>query len=240
MDFVNSPSPNFGPRRGVAAPDMVVLHCTAMPDVDAALARLSDPVSEVSAHYLIGEDGTVWRLVEEEHRAWHAGLSAWGGVRDVNSHSIGIELANAASLAANPPFPEPQMGALEALLADIVQRWRIAPARVLAHSDVAPGRKADPGPKFDWRRLALQGLSVWPAGMQGAEVAGDPWTAFKRSAERAGYRSPAGGGWPGVLEAVRLRFRPAALGARFDVRDATLLAALAREHPCIDPDAPSA
>ena len=156
-------SPNFTERRGgVAAPDMVVLHYTGMDSAEAALARLCDPGPEVSAHYLIAEDGRIWRLVAEEMRAWHAGVSRWGEVEDVNSHSIGIELANPGHELGYPPFAAPQMAALETLLTGIQERWSIPPERVVGHEHVAPGRKIDPGERFDWARLARQGLACWP------------------------------------------------------------------------------
>lgn len=205
---------------------MVVIHHTAMHTAEAALARLCAPEAEVSAHYLIGEDGRVWRLVDEAARAWHAGAGAWGGVGDVNSRSIGIELANPGPLAAFPPFPEPQMTALEALLADILARWRIPPERVIAHSDMAPGRKADPGPKFDWRRLAHAGLSVWPK-------VGVPGTAsFAGLAVRAGY-PVAEAGEDAALAAFRLRFRPGASGP-VAAEDLALVADLAARWPAAE------
>ena len=132
---------------------MIVLHYTAMATPEAALERLCDSAAEVSAHYLICPKGRVWHLVDEAARAWHAGAGQWGDVTDVNSRSIGIELAN----PGEEPFPEPQMAALEDLMAGIMARWAIAPARVIAHSDMAPARKGDPGPRFDWRRLSGQG-----------------------------------------------------------------------------------
>ncbi len=116
MEIVERSSPNFGPRRGGSVPSLVVLHYTAMATAEAALARFCDPAAEVSAHYLIAEDGRVWRLVDEAERAWHAGAGSWRGAEDVNSRSIGIELANAGPLAGFPPFPEPQMAALEEVL----------------------------------------------------------------------------------------------------------------------------
>jgi N-acetylmuramoyl-L-alanine amidase len=203
MEISEASSPNFGDRRGGARPGLVVLHHTAMRTAEAALARLCDPAAEVSSHYLIAEDGRLWRLVPEEARAWHAGAGCWQGAGDVNSRSIGIELANAGPLDGFPPFPEAQMQALEWLLDAVMARWEIAPAGVIAHSDMAPGRKADPGPKFDWRRLARAGRAVWPAGS--AAEAG--WDAFRSAAEAAGYAAPEGD-WTTVLEAVRLRFRP--------------------------------
>lgn len=162
MAIIERPSPNFTERRGTDRPDMVVLHYTGMQSAAAAVDRLCDPGPEVSAHYLIAEDGSVTRMVAEEMRAWHAGASRWGAVTDVNSHSIGIELANPGHHLGYPPFPEPQMAALERLLAGVLARWQIDPARVVGHEHVAPGRKIDPGEKFDWLRLARQGLARWP------------------------------------------------------------------------------
>jgi len=214
------PSPNRGPRRGGARPDLVVLHFTAMRDAGAALDRLCDPAAHVSAHYLVAKTGEALQLVEEGERAWHAGAGAWGRVTDINSRSIGIELDNTGA----EPFSEPLMAALEALLSGILARWRIPPERVIAHSDMAPHRKTDPGPRFDWRRLALGGLSVWP---EPAEP-GD----FDADAARAGWRAPAGAadGQALVLEAVRLRFRPWARGP-LDDADRAIVADLARRFP---------
>lgn len=228
--MIAAPSPNFGPRRDGAAPDLVVLHHTGMASAAAALARLRDPGAAVSAHYLIGEDGRVWALVGEADRAWHAGAGAWGPVGDVNSRSIGIELANPGPLADFPPFPEPQMAALEALLGAVMARWGIAPAGVIAHSDMAPGRKADPGGKFDWRRLAAGGLAVWAEAE--AEAGPAEWEAFRAAAAAIGYRAPEEGGWAAVLAAFRLRFRPGADGP-LAAADTGLARALARRFPCV-------
>ncbi len=221
-----APSPSFGPRRRGARPDMVVLHYTAMESCAEALDRLCDPAAEVSAHYLISETGDIWQMVEESERAWHAGAGRWGDVTDVNSRSIGIELANTAA----HPFPEPQMAALEALLPGIMARWCIPPARVIAHSDTAPARKSDPGPRFDWRRLAMQGLSVWPEAGDAAE------SEFFELAQQVGYDPDAGEA--AVLRAFRLRFRPWA-GGPADATDAALAADLARRFG-IDRAGPSA
>jgi N-acetylmuramoyl-L-alanine amidase len=222
MEVAQASSPNFGPRRGGVLPSLVVLHYTAMETAEAALERLCDPVAEVSAHYLIAEGGTVWRLVAEVERAWHAGAGSWRGVDDVNSHSIGIELANAGPPADFPPFPEPQMAALEILLDEILARWSIPAARVIAHSDIAPGRKADPGPKFDWRRLALGGRASWAEGV--APECG--WEAFRLAASAAGYAAPADD-WHPVLAAFRLRFRPWAKATAPEHADVGALRALA-------------
>lgn len=154
------PSPNSGTRG--AAIDMVVLHYTGMRTVAGALDRLRDPKSEVSAHYLIDEDGEVFLLVDESRRAWHAGRASWRGDADVNDRSVGIELVNPGHEFGYRPFPEPQMAALEELLKDVLRRHRVPPARVLGHSDVAPTRKRDPGELFDWPRLARRGMAIWP------------------------------------------------------------------------------
>jgi N-acetylmuramoyl-L-alanine amidase len=231
-------SPNRGDRRHGLSPDMVVLHYTAMESTEAAIIRLCDPEAEVSAHYVISETGQVTPLVPEGARAWHAGAGAWGNVRDVNSHSVGIELANAGPLTGFPPFPEPQMAALESLLAWILRRHAIPPERVIGHSDMAPGRKADPGPKFDWRRLALGGLSVWPD----ADPAAARWDHFKAHAQSFGYRTAEADdaeNWQSVLTAFRLRFRPFASGA-LTGQDVGTMAALAANWPCADVDLGSA
>jgi N-acetylmuramoyl-L-alanine amidase len=217
------PSPNFGPRRDGMRPDMIVLHYTAMATPEAALERLCDAGAEVSAHYLICERGRVWQMVDEEMRAWHAGAGQWGDVRDVNSRSIGIELANTGA----HPFPAPQMAALERLMENIMQRWRIAPARVIAHSDMAPARKSDPGPRFDWRALARSGLSVWPGTTAPGGVA---QAEFLRNAERFGYALRDDVTPDDVLRAFRLRFRPQATGA-LGTEDCAMIADLARCFP---------
>lgn len=193
------PSPNFGDRRGGARPRLIVLHYTAMDSLAAARARLCDPETEVSAHWLISRDGRPERLVDETKRAWHAGAGGWAGLEDINSQSIGIELDNTGL----NPFSAPQMAALERLLAGMMARWSIPPAGVIGHSDLAPGRKADPGRRFDWRALARAGLSIWPGHR------GDPAAPLAATLTRIGYppADPAA-----RLAAFRLRFRPQAMG----------------------------
>lgn len=156
MQPIWHPSPNFGDRREGLVPQWIVLHYTAMGSAGEALERLCDPQAEVSAHYLIGSDGMLWQMVDEPCRAWHAGAGQWQGLDDVNSRSIGIELDN----RGNHPFAEPQMAVLEAMLPQIMGRWSIPAEGVIGHSDSAPGRKFDPGPRFDWARLVRQGLAV--------------------------------------------------------------------------------
>ena len=147
------PSPNQGPRR----PTMVVLHYTTNDDAATAIRTLTNPEREVSAHYLVGRDGRIVQLVDETRRAWHAGASFWAGNRDVNSASIGIELDN----NGHEPFPERQIVALLALLGDLRERYAIPAENIVGHSDVALGRKVDPGPQFPWRMLATQGYGRW-------------------------------------------------------------------------------
>lgn len=224
------PSPNFGERRGGGRVELVVLHYTAMPSCAEALERLCDPQAEVSAHYLIDGDGTVLSLVDECARAWHAGAGEWRGRDDVNSRSIGIELAN----TGREPFAEPQMAALEWLLAGVLDRHRLGPEAVIAHSDMAPARKGDPGPRFDWRRLALQGLAVWPD----LAVAPPPPPSPTRGEggalpDMAGFLADLRAfGYPEalpetLLTAFRLRFRPWARGP-LHAADLVLAAGLRR------------
>ncbi len=207
--MIEHPSPNHGDRRG-AAPDLVVLHYTAMRPAEAALARLCDPAAAVSAHYLIAEDGRVWRLVAEDRRAWHAGEGAWGDVTDVNSRSIGIELSN----PGDAPYPAPQTAALERLLRGVRGRWAIPPERVIGHECMAPLRKSDPGRRFDWRALARTGHAVWLDGARGAGPFNAPPDAgaFQRAARRFGYPAAETGGWDAatlaLAAAFQRRFRP--------------------------------
>ena len=158
-------SPNFGPRRGGASeprrPDMILLHYTGMDTAKGALERLCDTDAEVSAHYLIDEGGIVTQMVPESHRAWHAGKSYWKGEADVNSASIGIEIANKGHEAGRPAYPVIQMRAVARLCRDIIARHEIAPDRVLGHSDVSIGRKIDPGEWFDWAWLAAEGVGEY-------------------------------------------------------------------------------
>ena len=154
-------SPNHNERRGYARPDCLILHYTGMPTAEAALARLLDPASEVSCHYFVFEDGRVLQLVGEDRRAWHAGKACWKGENDLNSASIGVEIVNPGHDGGLPPYPEEQIAATIALARDIVTRQNIAPERVLAHSDVAPERKRDPGERFPWERLWRAGVGHW-------------------------------------------------------------------------------
>ncbi len=162
MHLVDRPSPNHDTRPHGQPVDILLLHYTDMASAEAALSRMTDPAARVSAHYCVDEDGTVYRLVAEERRAWHAGISFWAGARDINARSIGIELVNPGHSCGYRSFPEAQMRALEELTRSILARHPIAAHRVLGHSDVAPARKVDPGELFDWRRLARAGIGLWP------------------------------------------------------------------------------
>jgi N-acetylmuramoyl-L-alanine amidase len=203
-EIQNNPSPNFGPRKGGLTPSIIVIHYTAMDSAEAAIQRLCDPAFEVSAHYLVASTGQITRMVAEDQRAWHAGAGSWCGQDDINSRSIGIELDN----RGDHPFAEPQMAALEKLLADVMARWQIKPGGVIGHSDMAPDRKIDPGPHFDWHRLALQGLAA--RGERDEGPRDSDYDSFRQIAEAAGYTAPADDA--SLLRAVRMRYRPFAKG----------------------------
>lgn len=182
VPFIDQPSPNFDERNCRRPVDMVVLHYTGMPTAVAALQRLTDPEAKVSSHYLIDEDGTIYRLVPEEKRAWHAGVAFWRGVRDVNARSIGIELVNPGHEFGYREFPGVQIDALIALLKDIASRYEIMPGNYVGHSDVAPTRKEDPGELFPWRRLHAAGFGRWWA----ADFKVSPNAPVMRAGERGG------------------------------------------------------
>jgi len=158
-------SPNCGPRRAVDGEigvRHVVLHYTGMTSCEKALARLCDPTAEVSAHYVVDEDGKTYQLVPEDIRAWHAGVCFWRGIRDINSTSIGIEIVNPGHEYGYRAFPQPQIDAVIALTRDIMDRHSVKAADILGHSDIAPGRKTDPGELFPWQTLSTHGIGLWP------------------------------------------------------------------------------
>ena len=160
VQIVDSPNHDRRPSQGTI--DTLVLHYTGMKDFESALARLTDPVARVSAHYLIDEVGEVFQLVSEERRAWHAGVASWCGTEDINGCSIGIELVNPGHEFGYRPFPQAQIAALHLLAKDVLVRQRIPSHRVLGHSDIAPTRRCDPGELFDWEGAAAAGIGVWP------------------------------------------------------------------------------
>ena len=201
--LIERPSPNFDDRPTGVSPGMLVLHYTGMESCEAALARLCDPAAKVSAHYVINEDGAVYRLVDEASRAWHAGEACWRGVRDVNGHSIGVELVNPGHELGYRAFPEAQMAALVELAAAIVARHAIPAMDVVGHADVAPARRRDPGELFDWRRLAAAGIGLWTGEAVGAsEAAGSDITVLQEKLGRLGYGIDVSGIYDAATESV--------------------------------------
>lgn len=162
VPLTQSPSPNFNDRAGGAAPSVLVLHYTDLPDAEASRAWMCDPEKKVSAHYLVDLDGSVIQLVAEDKRAWHAGQSYWRGMTDLNTHSIGIEIQNTGHSLGYVPFPDRQIAGVIALCRDILTRHDIPARNILAHSDIAPARKQDPGHLFPWATLAAAGIGLWP------------------------------------------------------------------------------
>lgn len=215
-----SPSPNHGERAGQGSPDLLLLHYTGMGTGRAALDWLRNPESHVSAHYVVFEDGAVHQLVAETRRAWHAGDSVWHGARDINSLSIGVEIVNTGHDEDYPDFPDTQIAAVIELCRDCVGRWAIAPERVLAHSDVAPLRKRDPGEKFPWEMLHEAGIGhrVAPSALRAGGYfqrgdAGQPVEALQSMLALYGYGIDVNGEFDGLTEAVvrafQRHFRPA-------------------------------
>ncbi|HEX8622426.1 MAG TPA: N-acetylmuramoyl-L-alanine amidase [Allosphingosinicella sp.] len=230
--IVDAPSPNFDERSLPVS--MLVLHYTGMADGHSAIARLRDPQSKVSAHYLVGEDGEVLRMVDEDKRAWHAGRAYWRGLTDVNGASIGIEIVNPGHEFGYRPFAEAQMDALVPLVADIVGRYRIRPPYVVGHSDVAPARKEDPGELFDWARLAKLGVAM----PRPTENLIDPlWTdgGFLLALERYGYDvhqpKPA-------VRAFQRRFRPELIDGIIDGETRAILLGLLLDSRSAPPKGP--
>jgi len=235
MKLIERPSPNYDSRNGCPI-DMLILHYTGMPTTAEALARLVDPAAKVSAHYLVDEAARVYRLVPEGKRAWHAGVAQWGGVTDINAHSIGIEISNPGHEHGYREFSLEQVAAVTSLAREIVTRHRIHPARVLGHSDVAPMRKQDPGELFDWQRLARAGVGLWPGqvrplgrtlvpGESGADV-----SAMQKQLAAFGYRVPTRGDYcaetQAVVQAFQRHFRPVKVDGVADGHTRALIARL--------------
>lgn len=214
-----APSPNFGARAGGRLPDIILLHYTGMATADGALKWLRAPESQVSCHYFVHEDGRVEQLVREADRAWHAGKSFWKGEVDINSASIGVEIANPGHPGGLPDFPEAQIQAVVELCLDCGRRWGITPERVLAHSDVAPVRKVDPGEKFPWARLHKAGVGHWvePSPIAGGRFfqrgdTGQPVEALQTMLSLYGYATEIDGIYSekteGDVAAFQRHFRP--------------------------------
>ncbi|HEY5071515.1 MAG TPA: N-acetylmuramoyl-L-alanine amidase [Caulobacteraceae bacterium] len=220
MKVFDVPSPNFDAR--TAPPDMIVLHYTGMQTGAAALARLTDPQAQVSAHWMIEEDGGVFALVPEARRAWHAGKAFWRGATDINSISVGVELVNPGHEFGYRAFPPAQIRALITLLGDIRSRWTIGDARILGHSDIAPDRKEDPGELFPWKALAEEGHGLWaePAPAPGAPLAegdeGPAVFALEAGLNRLGYDCPPSGRYGATTRTAVRAFQRHWLQSRID------------------------
>ena len=225
MTIVDTPSPNFNERQLPVS--MIVLHYTGMESAEAAIARLTDPMAEVSAHYLIEEDGTVHRLVPEDKRAWHAGKSHWRGITDVNSASIGVELVNPGHEFGYRDFAPAQIEALIPLLADIKERHGITRGNIVGHSDIAPTRKQDPGELFPWGQLARLRLAL----PRPTKNLMDPlWSdaGFLLALERFGYEVT---DKLAAVVAFQRRFRPELIDGEIDGECRCLLLALLLPKP---------
>jgi N-acetylmuramoyl-L-alanine amidase len=214
------PSPNFGERKGGRSPDMLILHYTGMPTATAALDWLCTEESQVSSHYFVDETGVVTQLLPESARGWHAGQSSWKGETDINSASIGIEIANPGHEAGSPPFEDAQIEAVIALSRDIIERNGIPAERVLAHSDIAPMRKQDPGELFPWGLLHKEGIGHWvePLPVGGGRFfqegdAGEPVEALQTMLALYGYDVQVDGVFStataAAIRAFQRHFRPA-------------------------------
>jgi N-acetylmuramoyl-L-alanine amidase len=235
------PSPNQDER--LLPAEILLLHYTGMAYTAAAIERLCEPAAKVSSHYVVDEDGNIIQLVPEARRAWHAGQSTWEGVGDINSRSIGIEIANPGHGFGYPDFPEVQVAAVIALCRDIVARHSIRADRVLAHSDVAPQRKLDPGEKFPWERLHRAGVGAWvtPRPIRSSAVLAPgncgPEVAELQAALRDyGYGIEATGVYEELTEAVvaafQRHFRPNCIDGRADESTILTLRALLAARDC--------
>jgi N-acetylmuramoyl-L-alanine amidase len=246
-------SPNFDERTGLGRPDMIVLHYTGMQVAHDALYRLCDPKARVSAHYLVFENGAITQLVPEAKRAWHAGVSAWSGDTDINSRSIGIEIANPGHDFGYPDFPSRQIAATITLCRSIQMRNIIRPGNIVAHSDVAPARKQDPGEKFPWKRLAQSGVGLWvePVAVKEGPVlkpgdSGDKVTELQHALAEYGYGLEATGHYDDATKAAvcafQRHFRPAQIDGLTDAstRETLHKLLLARELQALQNDQKSA
>ncbi len=239
LSIIPAPSPNFNER--LHPVDMLVLHYTGMKDGPSALARMRQPESQVSAHYMVEEDGRVVALVAEDKRAWQAGRSWWRGDEDLNSRSIGIEIVNGGHDFGLPPYPEGQIAAVIELCQGILARWPIPQARIVAHSDIAPDRKEDPGEHFPWKQLADAGVGLWPAEKppvepwmtHGAAIgdAGITVDGLREALAEIGYKVERAGPFDeslaAVVRAFQRRWRPLRVAGLGDVETVALAHAVA-------------
>jgi len=235
-------SPNHDARLAGVSVDILLLHYTGMQTADAALDRLCDPSAKVSCHWFVDEDGRVTQLVAEDRRAWHAGVSCWAGETDINARSIGVEIVNPGHEFGYRDFPDIQIDAVIALCRDVLGRHAIAPQRVLAHSDVAPERKQDPGERFPWARLHVAGIGHWvaPAPISDGKVigpgdSGEDVAALQRDLAGYGYPVAVTGtcdaGTSSVVTAFQRHFRPARVDGVADASTRDTLARLIAALP---------
>ena len=220
MQVVDRPSPNFEPRADGLPIDILLVHYTGMTSAEAALDRLCDPEAKVSAHYLIDEDGTLYQLVDEEYRAWHAGVASWRGESDVNGRSVGIELVNPGHEYGYRPFPDAQMDVFKELALQILARHPIPPRNVIGHSDVAPTRKTDPGEFFDWQGMAETGIGLWPEEADHLELDSERLTEMLAA---IGYDVS---DRVATVRAFQRHFRPSRANGRIDPETARRIAGL--------------
>jgi N-acetylmuramoyl-L-alanine amidase len=238
------PSPNHDERKDDRLTDLILLHYTGMPTGEGALERLCALESKVSAHYVVFEDGRIVQCVPEERRAWHAGVSSWAGETDINSCSIGIEIVNPGHEFGYPDFPLRQTAAVIALCKSILtRRGPISSDRVLAHSDVAPARKQDPGEKFPWDRLSESGVGHWvrpaPLKLEGPSLkpgeSGEAVTRLQRTLHSYGYGIAESGSYDdatrAVVAAFQRHFRPARVDGIADASTLLTLRALSETRP---------
>lgn len=227
MRVVECRSPNHDERPAGTAVSMLVLHYTGMKTSEEALARLCDPEAKVSAHYTVDRDGCIFRHVPEERRAWHAGVSYWAGERNINGCSVGIEIVNPGHEFGYVPFTEEQIESVIDLSRDIIARHRIAPARVLGHSDVAPARKQDPGELFPWPQLAEFGVGLWPFAGRTLPAARDEETVIRRLRDFGyGVAPEADVPLAAVVSAFQRHWRPSKIDGIVDDETAYRLGAL--------------
>ena len=225
LPIVETPSPNFNARK--APVSLIVLHYTGMESAQAAIDRLCDPEAEVSAHYLVDEDGTIHRMVPEDKRAWHAGKSSWRGITDINSASIGIEIVNPGHEFGYRKFPEAQMSSLIPLVAEIKERHGVTRGNVVGHSDIAPARKQDPGELFNWHALARLRLAL-PRPTKNLMDPGWNDFGFMLALERFGYDVE---DRQAAVVAFQRRFRPELIDGEIDMECRCILLALLLPKP---------
>ncbi|MGE3770126.1 MAG: N-acetylmuramoyl-L-alanine amidase [Bdellovibrionales bacterium] len=220
MHIIPHPSPNFGPR--LRPLEYIILHYTDHLTLQQTLDALTNPARQVSAHYVLDYDGTLYQLVDDEMRAWHAGISSWKGITDMNSASIGIEIENPGHSNGYVPFTEAQIKAVIELCSVLTKKHGISPRNVIGHSDVAPARKEDPGHLFPWDRLAAAGFGIWPK--KESAVADIKPVDAQKALEMIGYDVS---DFDAALLAFQRHFCPAEMGKKLTPATGGWLKALA-------------